>query len=369
MINKRFKRQDVNKNLLSTLRFAGLNEQDSPVSKKTETHIINAYETGRNKMVSKNPENINLKKATKATVTTIIDNYTEVLLPSSDRVERAPLVKRNVRRPPLLAEHGFSVLVEVMGDSAPHRVLMDFGVSNIGVPHNLNVLEIDVNTIEAFVVSHGHHDHVGSIAEVLGALVQKPRPVAVHPDAFLSTRFHKFPDGKEVPIPGLKKGIIEETENKVIDGRSPVLLASEYILALGEIPRVNDFEKGMPSAYYEKDGKIYKDNIMDDKGIVLDVKDKGLVVISGCGHSGIINTIRHAQSITGVDKIYCVMGGFHLIGNIGEAVIKRTIEEMKKIDPEVIVPCHCTGLKAAQEFEKAFPEAFVLNASGTTIHL
>jgi len=228
---------------------------------------------------------------------------------------------------------------------------------------------VDIDTIDAFVVSHGHHDHVGAIAEVLGGLSKKPRPVVVHPDAFLSTRFHKFPDGKKVPIPGLKKGIIEETGNTVIDGRSSVLLASEYILVLGEIPRANDFENGMPSAYYEKDGEIYKDYIMDDKGIVLDVKGKGLVVISGCGHSGIINTIRHAQSITGVDKIYCVMGGFHLIGNIGDTVIKRTIEEMEKINPEVIVPCHCTGLKAAQEFEKVFPKAFVLNASGTTIHL
>jgi 7,8-dihydropterin-6-yl-methyl-4-(beta-D-ribofuranosyl)aminobenzene 5'-phosphate synthase len=326
-------------------------------------------EGGKGKMSSKAQENLNLKKATKANVTTIIDNYIEVLLPSNDRVERAPLVKGNIRRAPLLAEHGFSVLVEVLGDLAPHRVLMDFGVSDIGVPHNLNVLDIDVNTIEAFVVSHGHHDHVGAIAEVLGGLSKNPRPVVVHPDAFLSTRFHKFPDGREVPIPGLKKGIIEETGNKVIDGISPVLLASEYILALGEIPRVNEFEKGMPSAYYEKGGKVYKDHIMDDKGIVIDIEDKGLVVISGCGHAGIINTIRHAQSMTGVDKIYCVMGGFHLIGNIGEAVIQRTIEEMKKIDPEVIVPCHCTGLKAAQEFEKAFPQAFILNASGTTIHL
>jgi len=320
-------------------------------------------------MSSATQEKIRLKKATKSAVTTIIDNYIETLLPSNERVERAPLAKGKVRRPPLLAEHGFSVLIEVIGDDIPHRVLMDFGISYIGVPHNLKVLEIDVDTVEAFVVSHGHHDHVGAIAEVLGGLATKPRPVVVHPDAFLSTRFHKFPDGKEVPIPGLKKGIIEETGNEVINGRSPVLLASDYILTLGEIPRVTDFEKGMPTAYYEKDGKVYKDHIMDDRGIVLDLKDKGLVVITGCGHSGIINTIRHAQSITGVDTIYCVMGGFHLIGNIGEAVIKRTIEEMKKIDPQVIVPCHCTGLKAAHEFEKAFPDAFVLNASGTTIHL
>jgi 7,8-dihydropterin-6-yl-methyl-4-(beta-D-ribofuranosyl)aminobenzene 5'-phosphate synthase len=320
-------------------------------------------------MVCKTQENINLKKATKAVITTIIDNYIDVLLPSSDRVDRAPLAKGNVRRPPLLAEHGFSVLVEASEDSESHTILMDFGISKIGVPHNLNVLEIDLDRIEAFIISHGHHDHIGAIVEVLGALSKKPRPVVVHPDAFLSTRFHKFPDGRQVPIPGLKKGLIEETGNEIIEGRYPVLLASDYVLALGEIPRITDFEKGMPSAYYQQGGEIYKDNIMDDKGIVLDIKDKGLIVITGCGHSGIINTIRHAQKITGVEKIYAVMGGFHLTGPYFESIISRTIEEMKKFSPKLIVPCHCTGWKAISEFEKVFPEAFVLNASGTKIHL
>jgi 7,8-dihydropterin-6-yl-methyl-4-(beta-D-ribofuranosyl)aminobenzene 5'-phosphate synthase len=320
-------------------------------------------------VTGKTQESIDLKKATRAIITTIIDNYTDVLLPSSDRVKRAPLAKGNVRRPPLLAEHGFSVLVEASEDSESHTILMDFGISKIGVPHNLNVLEIDLDRIEAFIISHGHHDHVGAIVEALSPLSRKPRPVVVHPDAFISTRFRTSPDGKKVPIPGLKKGLIEETGNEVVEGRSPVLLASDYVLTLGEIPRITDFEKGIPTAFYEQGGEILKDLIRDDTGIVLDIKGKGLVVISGCAHAGIINTVRHAQEITGVEEIFCVMGGFHLAGPNGEQVTERTIEEMKKINPEVIVPCHCTGLKAAQEFEKVFPKAFVLNASGTTIHL
>lgn len=338
-----------------------------PPLRVTHTRVIELE--ARENMSAYTGDGISLKKATEASVTTIIDNYVEVLLPSSDKVERPPLTRGNDRMPPLLAEHGFSALVEAVGNSVPHTILMDFGISKIGVPHNLRVLEIDLGKVEAFVISHGHHDHVGAIVEVLSSLPRKPRPVVVHPDAFTSTRFHKFPDGKKAPIPGLKKGVIEETGNQVIDGRSPVLLASDYVLTLGEIPRTNDFEKGMSTAYYEEGGKIYKDQIMDDKGIVLDIQEKGLVVITGCGHAGIINTVRHAQRITGVQKIYCIIGGFHLIGNIGESVIKRTIEETKRLDPEVIVPCHCTGLKAIQEFERTFPEAFVLNASGTKIHL
>jgi 7,8-dihydropterin-6-yl-methyl-4-(beta-D-ribofuranosyl)aminobenzene 5'-phosphate synthase len=316
-----------------------------------------------------NEQKIKLKKASNVSVTTIIENYTQSLLPSNERVERAKLVKDGVRKPPLLAEHGLSVLIDICSDSEQHLVLMDFGGSKIGVPYNLEILEIDVNEIEAFVISHGHHDHVGAIFEILNPLKNKPRPVVVHPDAFLQTRFHKFPDGKRVPIPGPKEGIIEATGNQMISAKSPTLLAGDYVLATGQIPMMNDFEKGVPTAFYEKDGKEYKDHISDDMAVVLDVKDKGLVVITGCGHAGLINTLRYAQEITGAEKIYGVIGGFHLIGRMGEAIIERTIEEMKKFDPEIIVPSHCTGFKAIQRFEKTFPDAFVLNASGTKVRL
>ena len=316
-----------------------------------------------------NEQKIKLKKASNVSVTTIIENYTQSLLPSNGRVERAKLAKDGVRKPPLLAEHGLSVLIDICSDSEQHLVLMDFGGSKVGVPYNLEILEIDVNEIEAFVISHGHHDHVGAIFEILNALKNKPRPVVVHPDAFLQTRFHKFPDGKRVPIPSPKEGIIEETGNEMISAKSPTLLAGDYVIATGQIPMINDFEKGVPTAFYEKDGKEYKDHISDDMAIVLDVKDKGLVVITGCGHAGLINTIRYAQEITGAEKIYSVIGGFHLIGRMGEAIIERTIEEMKKFDPEIIVPSHCTGFKAIQRFEKTFPDAFVLNASGTKVRL
>lgn len=309
------------------------------------------------------------KETSKVTITTIIDNYVDILLPSSDKVERTPLIKGNTRMPPLLAEHGFSVLVEVVGYSYNHTILMDFGASQIGVPHNLKVLEIDIDKIEAFVISHGHHDHVGAIVEVLSALSKKPRAVVVHPHAFISTRFRKLPDGRKIPTPCLSKGTIEETGNIVIDGRSSVPLASDYIFVLGEIPRITDFEKGTGTTFYEDQGEIISDLIMDDKGIVLNIRNKGLVVLTGCAHAGIINTVRFAQETTGIKKIYCVMGGFHLAGPLGASIIEGTIKEMKKFNPEIIVPCHCTGMKAIQEFEKNFPTEFVLNSVGTKIHL
>lgn len=308
---------------------------------------------------------IPMKQVTSATITTIIDNYIDVLLPSTDLVKRAPLAKNGIRRPPLLAEHGFGLLIEAHWESSRYSLLMDFGASSIGVPHNLEVLEIDPSKIDSFVLSHGHHDHIGSVEQILVQVPNKPRSVVVHPDAFLSTRFHKFEDGRRVPIPCIKKGLIEKTGNEVMDGTGPVLLAEGRILVLGQIPRVTEFEKGMPSAYYEENGKVFKDYILDDKAVVLDVQDKGLVIATGCGHSGIINTVLHAKEMTGVNTIYCIIGGFHLTGHMDDSVIGKTLEAMKEFKPRLIVPCHCTGHKATQAFEKDFPSAFVLNASGT----
>jgi 7,8-dihydropterin-6-yl-methyl-4-(beta-D-ribofuranosyl)aminobenzene 5'-phosphate synthase len=121
----------------------------------------------------------------------------------------------------------------------------------------------------------------------------------------------------------------------------------------------------MPNACLERDGKIELDPILDDQGIVIHVKGKGLVVVSGCAHAGIINTIYHAQNISKVNRVYAILGGFHLSGPLFEPIIGRTIEELKKIGPEIIVPMHCTGWMAINEFAKEMPAQFVLNSVGT----
>jgi 7,8-dihydropterin-6-yl-methyl-4-(beta-D-ribofuranosyl)aminobenzene 5'-phosphate synthase len=121
----------------------------------------------------------------------------------------------------------------------------------------------------------------------------------------------------------------------------------------------------MPNACLERNGKIEYDPILDDQGIVIHVKGKGLVVVSGCAHAGIINTIYHARNISEVNNVYAVLGGFHLSGPLFEPIISRTIEELKKIDPQIIVPMHCTGWKAINELAKEMPQQFVLNSVGT----
>jgi 7,8-dihydropterin-6-yl-methyl-4-(beta-D-ribofuranosyl)aminobenzene 5'-phosphate synthase len=311
---------------------------------------------------------VKMKAASNVTITTIVDNYIDNFLPSTDRVKRAPMTKDKDQRVHLLAEHGLSLLVEVDNFSEHHVIALDFGRDTIAMPHNISVLGIDLGSVETFIVSHGHIDHVGAIREILNRL-PNPVPVVVHPDAFRENRFFRFPDGREVTLPPLKREAIEPFGCPIVQVESPRLLANGYIATLTAIPRVTDFEKGMPIAYYREGGQIHKDAILDDQGLVIHVQDKGLVVLTGCGHSGIINTILHAQKITGVEKIYAVIGGFHLTGPFFEKVIPRTIEEMKRFKPEFLVPTHCTGWKAMNELEKAFPGNFVLNSVGTKFFL
>ena len=141
---------------------------------------------------------------------------------------------------------------------------------------------------------------------------------------------------------------MREAGMEVRKNREDSTLASDRLLVLGEINRVTDFEKGMPGMEAQINGEWVKDPFPDDRGVVVKVKNKGLVVIGGCSHAGIINTVKHAQKVTGVSKVYAVLGGFHLTGPMMEPIIAPTIAEMKKFNPDYIVPTHCTGLESDQ---------------------
>ena len=143
-------------------------------------------------------------------------------------------------------------------------------------------------------------------------------------------------------------------------------IASDLVLVTGEVNRVTDFEKGFPWAEARINSEWTIDPFHDDQGVVVDVKDKGLVIIGGCSHAGIINTVEHAQKATGTEKIHAVLGGFHLTGSASEKIIAPTIEEMKRIGPDFVVPMHCTGWKAINQFAEEMPEQFLLNSVGTT---
>jgi len=311
-----------------------------------------------------------LKDVERIEILTVIDNYVDLLLEGSDIVTRPPLAKgREISSDTLLAEHGLSLMVTVHVGGKKHTILFDTGYSQIGVPHNLEQLEVDLKEIEAVVLSHGHMDHTGALYAVLKK-ISRPVPLVFHPDVLLHPRYLGLEDGQKLLFPQtLVKKDLDDQRTEILESKTPVPLADDTILVTGEIERITSFEKGLPNALVEIDGKIKKDPISDDQSLVINLKGKGLVVISGCSHAGIINTVLYAKKITGVDKIHAVLGGFHLAGPFFEQIIKDTIVELKKMSPEIIVPMHCTGWKAIQQFSQEFPSSFLLNSVGSKFTL
>jgi 7,8-dihydropterin-6-yl-methyl-4-(beta-D-ribofuranosyl)aminobenzene 5'-phosphate synthase len=315
-------------------------------------------------------DSISLAEADRIEILTIIDNYTNVLLNSTKVVTRPPLAKKGkIPSDALLAEHGLSLLVKVYHREERHSILFDTGYTSIAVPHNLEILNLDLNEIEAIVISHGHMDHTGSLYEIL-AEMSRPVPVVVHPDAFLSPRYFGLDDGRKLLLPHtLLRKKLKEQKVDLIESRTPTLLAADMVMVTGQVERITPFENGLPNARMERNGKIEKDLILDDQSLVVNLKGKGLVIIGGCSHAGIINTVFYAEKMTGVKKVHAVLGGFHLSGPIFEPIIEATIKEFKKMAPKVLVPMHCTGWKATQRFAAEFPAAFVLNSVGAEFKL
>ena len=298
-------------------------------------------------------------------ILSLVDNFIDLTsMDSSEMVQRA-LPSRNAEiKCNILAEHGYSALVRAEVEGESHLLLFDFGYSEVAVPYNLEKLGVDLTGLEAAVLSHGHRDHTGAFFQVMEKVHAKPLPLYLHPDAFLKRRYLKYGEVK-VFFPELDQEEMERAGTEIRERTGPELLAGDTALFLGEIERETDFEKGMPNAYYLDGEEERWDPVRDDTSLAFLVKGKGLVVLSGCAHSGIVNTVRQAQRLTGVEKVHAVMGGFHLSGPAFAGIINRTVEELRSLDPDFIIPAHCTGHQAMVEMEKAFPGKFVLNMSGT----
>ena len=301
-----------------------------------------------------------MKGARSITISTMVDNYTTALLSSTENIRRWDSGKN-----PLLAEHGFALMVEVEDEGGGRRCFMlDAGGTQTSLPYNMDRMEVDPRRVEFLVISHGHWDHTGSVVPLIQRS-QKELPVMMHPEAFRE-RWKVFPDGRRVGPRQVTRRQWEEAGARLVIGRESRELFPGC-LCTGEIPRKNDWEKAPASARFRQGEELVPDQIPDDQAVVVHLKDRGLVILAGCAHAGIINTIHHACTITGMDRIWAVMGGFHLT-EASEEHLAWTIEEMQAANPRFVVPTHCTGFHAQTAFSLYMPETFVLNAVGTTIH-
>ena len=312
---------------------------------------------------------LDLKPVDRVEVVTLQDNYLDVVAQDNDDVVRRVISHPGYSlRQAIRAEHGFSLLITVERAGARRRMLFDFGYSEDGARRNAEALDIDLREVEAAALSHGHFDHTGGMAALMSRVAPSAELV-MHPAAVRNPRYVKKPNGGHVTFPPFIAEQLEKLTVRPHTTRAPYPLLDGQVGFLGEVPRVTDFEQPGGNMFYSDDAGEHLDHFADDTGLVINVAGKGLLVISGCAHSGIINTIRHAQAVAGADTVYAVMGGFHLTGMDRDRLIRPTVDTLRAIDPEIVVPAHCTGRTAQQDIEAALPDAFVLNMVGTTLRL
>jgi len=257
---------------------------------------------------------------------------------------------------PILAENGISLLIKVKAGNSTTTILLDAGLTGSTLIKNCRELNVDLGQVDVVVISHNHYDHTGGLLKAL-AEIGKPLPVIMHPDVFK-------PKYAILPSLGIKKLTYtgppftrEKAEEKggiLVLSKDPVPIA-ENVMTTGEITRSTDFEK-LAGFYVIENGEFKRDNLPDDQALAIKMDD-GLVVFTGCGHSGIINTIRHSMRLTETDRVRAVVGGFHLIDADREK-IDKTVSELKMLNPELIVPMHCTGFKAKRRIAEELPSAF-----------
>lgn len=320
----------------------------------------------------------NFGTAPAVNITFLVDNRADLIVKSTEKVSY-------FTDKALLAEHGFSALVHFPDTGM--NILWDAGVTRVALMENIRRMEIDPRTIQKIALSHGHFDHFAALSDLLGAMKlssdpkewsepvtpdrveawidSKRIPLTAHPAAFRE-RWGLKDDGTKVgPNPSPPRMEWQALGAKVELSEAPYQL-SPGCWTTGYVPRKSFEKSGRPTKLLYREGGSFKpDDLEEDQAIVINVDGKGLVVLSGCAHSGIVNTVQYAREISGVDDVFAVLGGFHLARS-NEAEIQSTIDALGALAPEVLVPCHCTGFKAMCAFAQQLPDAFIPGVVGAT---
>ncbi len=248
----------------------------------------------------------------------------------------------------LKSKHGIAFFIQAKINDKEVTIMMDTGPSSDDLLCNADKMGIDLQKTDIVALSHGHYDHTGGL---LGTLkkIEKRVLVIAHPKIF-DPKLKIMPHLRFIGTP-CNSSDVESAGGVTILATDPVKIANG-ITTTGEIPRTTDFEKigGFLTVH---NNRLIEDVMLDDQALIINLENKGLVVISGCAHAGIINTIKHAQNLTETKKVYAVLGGFHLI-NADDKRIQATVDELKKLNLEFIGPCHCTGKKATKRIAEAF---------------
>lgn len=260
--------------------------------------------------------------------------------------------------------NGLSLLMRFHIEGKIRTILFDAGPDHHLVVDNAKRLGIDLSEVEAIILSHGHFDHYGGILSVLDAIGKKDLPVYSHPDLFIPRAFDK---GTIIECSyNLTNDDIQKHGGKIIEAKEPLALFDNLLLISGEVPRESSYEQGSPAECRKLDGKWEKSpEVIDERVLIFNLKDKGLCVFTACGHTGVINATRYSKKLTGLNEVHLVMGGFHLAPPEVKDRINPTIKDFSQLNPNYIITGHCTGAKAQAELSANFPNQHITYGVGT----
>ena len=310
-------------------------------------------------------------------ITVLVDNRADLIVKSTESVKYHT-------DGPLLAEHGYSALIELKGEG--RTILWDAGACGATLLENLRRMAIGPGAIDAIALSHGHWDHTGGMVDLLRAMALKPESRDWPADASME-ELQRYAEGRRIALvahpaafrerwkvakEGRKTGPAlpppraewEALGAQVVLSEGPHRLA-EGCWTTGHVPR-RSFESAGRSMerFYREGDRLLPDDVDEDQAIVINLEGKGLVIASGCAHAGIVNTVERARAVSGEERVHAIVGGFHLGGASAEQ-IDRTVAAVQALDPALIAPTHCTGFEAIGRFASAMPRAFARGLVGT----
>jgi len=312
-------------------------------------------------------------------LTVLVDSTTAVFGVATD----TPLIK--VTPPPITRDYhqafagqwGYSLLARSRVGSAGRTTLVDFGYTPEALLNNMALLDIDAATIDAMVLSHGHYDHFGGLDGLLAAgRLRRGTPLFVGgEEAFCARVRGTEPDGP--PFGAIDRGaLLRAGIVPVVSGDAKVIGGQGF--TTGTIPFVSPERPRVPTGMVpgrgcdrallepaKRDSTFVIDDAVHELGTAYNVAGRGLVVIGCCSHRGIINTVRQAQAVSGVGKVHAIVGGFHLVAPQTREQALQTVALMKEIDPEFVIPGHCSGETFTAAAQAEMPGKVIRSIVGT----
>src|SRR5216110_3143966 len=298
-------------------------------------------------------------------------------------VQRAALDPKGL----LLFEHGLAYHLESVRGGERREILLDFAATQGSLLNNYGLLKVDPARADALIVSHGHFDHYGALPDLARLTQGKLKPGLTLYAGGEDTFCHRVVVTPVGIVDGgqLDREALEARGLKVVLAKAPTVVAG-HAFTSGQIPRLTDFERPPAAARLEagpmgsacsathfgttkveaKPGERVPDTFQGEHATAYHVKDRGLVVITSCGHAGVINSVRQAQKASGVDKVHAIVGGFHLAPAPDE-IVAKTVEAFKAIDADYIIPMHCTGFNTIIAVHATMPKKLVMPSTGTRV--